>query len=72
MWGLGCIMYEMTFLSLQKDISNTDKILFISEEEQENFMSVSDWSSEASTQDNINSNKIDMYAVRNILKMIGS
>jgi hypothetical protein len=63
----------MTFLSLQKNVSNTDKILFISEEEQENFLS--DQSSEASSQktsDNIYSNKIDSYAVKNILKTIGS
>ena len=70
MWSLGCVIYEMTFLSLKTEVDNTEKILFISEEEQENFLS--DQSSDASTQENIYSNKIDSYAVKNILKIIGS
>jgi hypothetical protein len=71
MWGFGCILYEMTFLNVNKEVGNTDKILFISEEEQENILSESSAASSIKYSDDLSGNKIDSYAVKNILKIIG-
>lgn len=70
MWGFGCILYEMTFLNLHVEVSNTEKILFITEEEQQNIISSN--SSAASTSDDLSYlNKIDVNAIKNILKITG-
>lgn len=69
MWGFGCILYEMTFLNLHVEVSNTEKILFISEEEQQNIISSN--SSGASTSDDFSCNKIDVGAIKNIFKITG-
>ena len=70
MWGLGCIISEMTYLNHKKDVQNTDKILFISEEEQQNIISDNDGST-ASTDHELFKNIVDSSAVKNILNIIG-